>query len=139
MVVVFGPLRAWFPLAHSVVVRGRRFRCARRSFVTARRGRRRRRSGRTTAGSAAIASAAAGDANHVAATIVQQIGDAILARMEYVRLADRLDGAVVVAQPVRVAAVVGIDDVVALRSVLAVVIDNGEQTVLLLLLAVLLR
>lgn len=55
--------------------------------------------------------------------------------MQNVRFADRFDGAVIVAQPVRVATVIRIDDVMALGRIFAVVIDNGEQTIEFLILS----
>lgn len=80
---------------------------------------------------AVIALAVAAD--RVVSSVIQQIWDARRLRVQDVALGDRLHRAVVVADPVAVADVENVGDVVALAGFLPIVVHNGKKFVLLLL------
>lgn len=80
---------------------------------------------------AVIALAVAAD--RVVPPVIEQIWDARRFRVQNVALGHRLHRAVVVADPVAVADVENVGDVVSLAGFLPIVVHNGKQFVLLLL------
>lgn len=72
-------------------------------------------------------------ADRVVPPIVQQIWDARRFRVQNVAFGDRLDRAVIVADPVAVPDMENVGDVVPLAGFLPIVIDNGKKFILLLL------
>lgn len=72
-------------------------------------------------------------ADRVVSSVIQQIWDARRLRVQDVALGDRLHRAVVVADPVAVADVENVGDVVPLAGFLSIMINDGKKFVLLLL------